>query len=137
MTRMQELYKTVVSPALTKEFGYKNPMQVPRLEKIVVNMGVGEAAREGKKIEAAIADVRGVTDLQLEAVDGGANLVFSWTDTTDADEYLLFAADSPEGAFTTVMGTAASGLNGLTLPMPSTVRFFLVAGVGPCGVGPK
>ncbi len=60
MTRMQEHYKTVVSPALTKEFGYKNPMQVPRLEKIVVNMGVGEAAREGKKIEGAVSDLTSI-----------------------------------------------------------------------------
>jgi large subunit ribosomal protein L5 len=42
-TRLQELYETTVRPALMQEFGYKNPMQVPRLEKIVVNVGVGEA----------------------------------------------------------------------------------------------
>jgi len=43
-TRLQELYAATVRPALMQEFGYKNPMQVPRLEKIVVNMGVGEAS---------------------------------------------------------------------------------------------
>ena len=57
MTRMQDHYKTTVVPALLEQFGYGNPMQVPRLEKVVVNMGVGEAAREGKKIEGAVTDL--------------------------------------------------------------------------------
>ena len=46
---------TTTRPApLMKEFSYKNPMQVPRLDKIVINMGVGEAAQDGKKIDAAV-----------------------------------------------------------------------------------
>jgi len=49
--RLHELYETTVRPALMQEFGYKNPMQVPRLEKIVVNMGVGEAVQDSKKVE--------------------------------------------------------------------------------------
>jgi large subunit ribosomal protein L5 len=57
MTRLQEHYQNVVRPALMKEFGYKNPMQVPKLEKIVVNMGVGEAVQDGKKIDAAVGDL--------------------------------------------------------------------------------
>ena len=57
MTRMQDHYKTTVVPALLEQFGYDNPMRVPRLEKVVVNMGVGEAAREGKKIEGAVTDL--------------------------------------------------------------------------------
>jgi large subunit ribosomal protein L5 len=44
-----------------EEFGYKNPMQVPRLEKIVVNMGVGEAVQDSKKAEAAAADLTAIT----------------------------------------------------------------------------
>src|SRR5205807_2998605 len=47
--RLHELYETTVRPTLMAEFGYKNPMQVPRLEKIVVNMGVGEAVQDSKK----------------------------------------------------------------------------------------
>jgi large subunit ribosomal protein L5 len=47
--RLHEHYETTVHPALMQEFGYKNPMQVPRLEKIVVNMGVGEAVQDSKK----------------------------------------------------------------------------------------
>jgi large subunit ribosomal protein L5 len=46
-----------VRPALMQEFGYKNPMQVTRLEKIVINMGVGEAVQDGKKMDAAVADL--------------------------------------------------------------------------------
>ncbi len=60
MTRMQDHYKTTVVPALLEQFSYANPMQVPRLEKVVVNMGVGEAAREGKKIEGAVVDLTAI-----------------------------------------------------------------------------
>jgi large subunit ribosomal protein L5 len=60
-TRLQELYETSVRPALMREFGYKNPMQVPRLEKIVVNMGVGEAVQDSKKVEAAASDLTAIT----------------------------------------------------------------------------
>src|SRR5205809_1161511 len=61
MTRLQERYDSEVRPALMQEFGYKNPMQVPRLEKIVVNMGVGEAVQDSKKAEAAAADLTAIT----------------------------------------------------------------------------
>jgi len=56
-TRLQEHYDKVVKPALMKEFGYGNAMQVPKLDKIVINMGVGEATQDGKKIDAAVADL--------------------------------------------------------------------------------
>ena len=56
-TRLQEHYQSVVKPALMKEFGYANPMQVPRLEKIVINMGVGEGTQDGKKVDAAANDL--------------------------------------------------------------------------------
>ena len=55
--RLHEHYKTVLTPALTEQFGYKNPMQVPRLEKIVLNMGVGEAVADRKKLDAAMGDM--------------------------------------------------------------------------------
>jgi large subunit ribosomal protein L5 len=60
-SRLQERYETVLRPALMQEFGYKNPMQVPRLEKIVVNMGVGEAVQDAKKIDAAVNDLMAIT----------------------------------------------------------------------------
>ena len=59
--RLHEQYETTVRPALMQEFGYKNPMQVPRLEKIVINMGVGEAVQDSKKAEAAAADLTAIT----------------------------------------------------------------------------
>lgn len=55
--RLKTHYESVVRPALIEEFGYKNPMQVPRLEKIVLNMGVGEAVGDSKKIKAAADDL--------------------------------------------------------------------------------
>src|SRR5438128_1889160 len=61
MTRLSEQYQSVVRPALMQEFGYKNPMQVPRLDKIVVNMGVGEAVQDAKKIDAAVGDLTAIT----------------------------------------------------------------------------
>ncbi len=57
MTRLREHYEKVVRPTLMKEFDYTNPMQVPRLEKIVVNMGVGEAVQDSKKLNAAVSDL--------------------------------------------------------------------------------
>ena len=53
MTRLHDQYKNTVKPALIKEFGYVNPMQAPRLDKIVLNMGVGEGVADRKKVEAA------------------------------------------------------------------------------------
>jgi len=61
MARLKELYKSKVAPALQKEFNYVNPMQVPSVEKIVVNMGVGEAAQNAKAMEGALADMAIIT----------------------------------------------------------------------------
>jgi large subunit ribosomal protein L5 len=61
MSRLQERYTEIVHPALMKEFAYANPMQAPRLEKIVVNMGVGEAVQDAKKIDAAVGDLTAIT----------------------------------------------------------------------------
>ncbi len=58
--RLRNHYDTVVRPALQTEFNYKNPMQVPKLEKIVINMGVGEAAQDAKKIEAALVELTAI-----------------------------------------------------------------------------
>jgi len=55
--RLQEYYETTVRPALMKEFSYTNPMQVPRLDKIVVNMGVGEGTQDAKKVDAAAGEL--------------------------------------------------------------------------------
>ena len=60
-TRLREQYDTVIKPDLQKQFGYKNPMQVPKLEKIVVNMGVGEAVADSKVMASAVADMTAIT----------------------------------------------------------------------------
>jgi large subunit ribosomal protein L5 len=57
MTRLEKIYKEEVVPVLTEKFGYKNPMEVPRLVKITLNMGVGEAATNKKVLENAVADM--------------------------------------------------------------------------------
>ena len=60
-TRLQDLYSKNVRPQLMEQFKYKNAFQVPRLEKIVVNMGVGEAAHDSKKMYAAVAELTAIT----------------------------------------------------------------------------
>jgi large subunit ribosomal protein L5 len=60
MARLREHYNNVVRAALMKEFNYKNPMEVPRLDKIVINMGVGEATQDQKKLQAAAADLTAI-----------------------------------------------------------------------------
>jgi large subunit ribosomal protein L5 len=61
MTRLEDLYKTRVVPELTKEFGYRNPMAVPRIKKVVVSMGVGKAAQDKKFLELAKKDLTMIT----------------------------------------------------------------------------
>ena len=61
MNRMQERYNKEVAPALFKSFGFKNVMQVPRVEKVVVNIGLGEALDNPKALEAATADLMQIT----------------------------------------------------------------------------
>ena len=59
--RLKEKYRSEIAPALHSEFGYDNVMQIPGLVKIVVNMGVGEAARDSKVIDAAVRDLTAIT----------------------------------------------------------------------------
>lgn len=67
MSRLKELYKSDVVPALQKEFGYKNVMRIPRVTKITLNMGVGEAIGDKKQIDNAVAN--------LEAISGQKPIV--------------------------------------------------------------
>jgi large subunit ribosomal protein L5 len=60
MARLKTKYQQDVVPAMMQEFGYKNPMQVPRLEKITVNVGVGEATQNAKAIDSAVADITAI-----------------------------------------------------------------------------
>ena len=56
-TRLEEHYVTAVRPALVEKFGYSNVLEVPRVEKVIINMGVGSAVRDSKKIEFAVSDM--------------------------------------------------------------------------------
>ena len=61
MSRLKEQYQNEIVAAMIKKFGYKNIMEVPKLDKIVVNMGVGEAKENAKLLEAAIKDMEAIT----------------------------------------------------------------------------
>ena len=60
-SRLKEMYKSEIVPAMIKKFGYKNIMEVPKLDKIVVNMGVGEAKENAKLLESAMKDMEIIT----------------------------------------------------------------------------
>jgi len=61
VTRLQEKYNSEVIPAMMDKFGYKNIMEVPKLEKIIINMGVGEAKDNSKVLDAAVSDMQLIT----------------------------------------------------------------------------
>ena len=61
MSRLKEQYENEIKDAMIKQFGYKNTMEVPKLDKIVVNMGVGEAKENAKILEAAVKDMEAIT----------------------------------------------------------------------------
>ena len=61
MSRMKEMYSNEIVKAMTDKFGYKNIMEVPKLDKIVVNMGVGEAKENAKVLESAVKDMETIT----------------------------------------------------------------------------
>ena len=61
MNRLREKYNNEIIPSLKEEFHYENAMQIPKLEKIVINMGVGDSAQNSKMLEAAVADLAIIT----------------------------------------------------------------------------
>ena len=61
MARLKDKYKNEIAPSLAKEFGIKNPMAIPRIEKIVVNMGIGEAISNAKILDTAVEELRSIT----------------------------------------------------------------------------
>ena len=64
MSRLKEIYQKEIVPALTEDFGYQNVMQVPRVVKVVVNIGLGEALQDGKALDAATRDLSIITGQQ-------------------------------------------------------------------------
>ena len=91
---MKEKYQKEVVPALMRRFGYKNPMQVPKLEKIVINMGVGEAAQDPKALDAAMRDLAAITG-QKPAVTRAKKSIANFK----------VRAGMPIGAMVTLRGT--------------------------------
>jgi len=61
MARLRELYKTEVAPALMQKFSYKSVMEIPKIDKVVINVGVGEARENPKAIEATVKDIGSIT----------------------------------------------------------------------------
>jgi Ribosomal protein L5 len=61
VSRLKDLYKDEIADAMQKKFGYKNVMEIPKLDKIVINMGVGEAKENAKALESAVKDLETIT----------------------------------------------------------------------------
>ncbi|MBA2735669.1 MAG: 50S ribosomal protein L5 [Pyrinomonadaceae bacterium] len=61
MARLKDKYKKEIAPAIAKEFGIENPMAIPRIEKVVVNMGMGEAIANAKVLDTAVEELKAVT----------------------------------------------------------------------------
>ena len=61
MSRLRDLYDNEITKKMTEKFGYKNPMMVPKIDKIVINMGVGEAKENAKVLESAVKDMETIT----------------------------------------------------------------------------
>ena len=111
-TRLQQHYDSVVKPALMKEFGYSNPMQVPKIDKIVINMGVGEGTQDGKKVEAAANDL---------AVISGQKAVVTRAKKSIATFKLR--ENLPIGSPCLVMSTAAFRSKRMALPSERRISF--------------
>ena len=86
MARMKEYYKSDVAPALMKKFGYKSVMQIPKLDKIVINVGCGEARDNAKVIDAILIDLGAITGQRPTFVEG---------DCTDLDTLSRLFAENP------------------------------------------
>lgn len=91
--RLKVRYQEEIKAALTKQFGYTNPMEVPTVKKIVVNMGVGEAAHDSKQIEGAVRDLAAITG-QKAAVSKAKKSIAQFK----------LRAGAPIGAFVTLRG---------------------------------
>ena len=61
MARLKDYYKSDVAPALMKKFGYKSVMQIPKIEKVVINVGCGEARENAKVMDAVLKDMAAIT----------------------------------------------------------------------------
>jgi len=98
----------------------------------------GETDRISGTLESCTPKPGTVGNLRTVEIPGGTDVRLTWDDTTDATDYVVFSDTSPNGVFSTVVGTASSGVTGFTLGTLSGNEYFLVAGRNSsCGIGPK
>ncbi len=71
MTRLNEMYTKSIRPDLLQQLGYKNLLEVPKLQKIVINTGLGEAVQDSKKVASAVADLAKITGQKRSEVTSG------------------------------------------------------------------
>src|SRR5260370_456284 len=86
--RLKELYTKTVLPTLTKEFSYKNTMAVPKIEKITVNIGLGEATQNAKLMDGAVNELNAIAG-QRAVITKAMNICITTTARTDAEGLAL------------------------------------------------
>lgn len=74
MARLQKIYKEKIVPEMMKQFGYKNIMEVPRLEKIVLNMGIGEGSSDRKKVELGVEELTAIAGQKAVSTRAGKSI---------------------------------------------------------------
>ena len=105
MSRLKDRYQQEVVPALAKEFGYKNVMAVPKIEKVVVNMGLGEATQNAKIVDTGVDEIGKIT--------GQKAVVTRDTSSTPVSTIFAFCVASPRPVLTTsfsILGMAMTFL---------------------------
>jgi len=110
--RFKDKYQETVVPALQEQFGYGNVMEIPRVVKVVVNMGVGDAAKDSKLMDGAIRDLRGLNPGQF---DGRGNYTFGLTEQVMFHEIDQDRIDRVRGMDITVVTTAKTDDEGRAL----------------------
>ncbi len=137
LPRLKERYRAEIVPALKEQFTYANPMQIPGLVKIVVNMGVGEAARDSKLMDGAVRDLTAITGqkplvrratksialprirdfrgLSPKQFDGSGNYTFGLNEQSVFHEIDVDNIDRPRGMDITVVTSATNDDEGRAL----------------------
>ena len=104
--RLKTKYQNEVKQAMHEKFGYKNVMQIPKFEKIVVNMGVGEAATDSKAIDGAIPRIRDFRGISPKSFDGRGNFSMGVTEQLIFPEVDFDSIDHTRGMDITIVTTA-------------------------------
>ena len=117
MARLRDEYKNAIAPALMKKFGYKSVMQIPKLDKVVINVGCGEARDNAKMIDAIIGDVSAITGQRpvvCKAKKSVANFRLREGMPSGATKCMSLSTGSSARRF------PASATSGASTPTPST-----------------